>query len=222
MHRMFSSSAMRQLGRRLADAGEHDLARRDAGGAGALELAGRNHVGAGTQAGERGDHRLIGIGLDRVADERGHVREGLGEDPVVPLQRRGRIAIKGRADGLGEGREINRLGVKHAVAVGEMMHCPPSVEQPVEREAAVRGPFPPPGDLSADASPPISGLPPSGERGGASCLRLLLGRRPPAAGGGSSAPLRPQPASTTAVQTPITATRRKAGRFTEGSRLPAP
>ena len=39
----------RELARGLADAGEHDLLRRDAGGARALELALRHHVGAGAE-----------------------------------------------------------------------------------------------------------------------------------------------------------------------------
>ena len=44
------------------------------------------------------DHRLVGIRLHGVADERRHVGEGVGEDPVVALERRGRIAIERRAD----------------------------------------------------------------------------------------------------------------------------
>ena len=47
---------------------------------------------------QRRDHRLVGIRLHGVADERRHVGEGAGEHLVVPLQRRGRIAIERRAD----------------------------------------------------------------------------------------------------------------------------
>ena len=71
---------------------------------------------------KRRDHRLVGIGLHRVADERRHVGEGVGEHAVVPLQRRGRIAIERRADRLREACEIDRLGVQHAVAIGEVVH----------------------------------------------------------------------------------------------------
>ena len=39
----------RELARGLADAGEHDLVRRDAGRPRALELAFRDHVGAGAE-----------------------------------------------------------------------------------------------------------------------------------------------------------------------------
>ena len=83
----------------LADAGEHDLVRRDAGGAGAQQFAPGDHVGAGPEPRQRRDHGLIGIRLHRVANERIDVGEGTGEHAIVPLQRRGRIAIERRADG---------------------------------------------------------------------------------------------------------------------------
>ena len=108
--------------RGLADAGEHDLLRRNAGRERALQFAARDHVGAGAEPRERRDHRLVGIRLHGVADERRHIRERVGEHAVVPLQRRGRIAIERRADGLGEARKIDRLGVHHAGAIGEMVH----------------------------------------------------------------------------------------------------
>ena len=53
----------RQLARGLADAGEHDLVRRDAGGARAPQLASGDHVGAGAEPRQRRDHRLVGIRL---------------------------------------------------------------------------------------------------------------------------------------------------------------
>ena len=53
-------------------------------------------------AGQRGEHAEIGIGLDRIADERVGAGEGLGEDAVMALERRGRIAIEGRADRRGK------------------------------------------------------------------------------------------------------------------------
>ena len=112
----------RQLGRGLADAGEHDLVRRHAGRERALELAAGDDVGAGAELRQGRDHRLVGIGLDRVADQRRHVGEGAGEHAVVPLQRRGGIAIERRADRLREAGEIHRLGVQHAVAIGEVVH----------------------------------------------------------------------------------------------------
>ena len=124
---MPASTRERELARGLADAGEHDLLRRNAGRERALQLAARHHVGAGAEPRQRRDHRLVGIRLHGVADERRHVGEGLGEDAVVPLERRGRIAIERRADGLRRAREIDLLGVQHAVAIGEMVHGDSSV-----------------------------------------------------------------------------------------------
>ena len=112
----------RKFGRGLADAGEHDLLWRNAGGAHAAQLAARHHVGAGAEPRQRRDHRLVGIGLDRVADERRHVGKGFREDPVMPLQCRRRIAIERRADTAGERGKVYRLGVQSAVAIGKVMH----------------------------------------------------------------------------------------------------
>ncbi len=111
-----------QFGGGLADPGKHDLLRRNAGGQHALQLAGRHHVGAGTESRQRRDHALIGIGLDRVADQRRHVGKGVGEDAIMALQRRRRIAIERRTDRVGESGDIYRLGVKPAVAIGKMVH----------------------------------------------------------------------------------------------------
>jgi len=66
------------------------------------------------------------------------IGEGAGEDLVVPPQRRGRIAVKRRADGLRERVEADRLGVEDAVAIGEMVHRARSVEQDVERNTPFR------------------------------------------------------------------------------------
>ena len=100
------------LARRLADAGEHDLLGRDAGGQRAAQFAFRDHVRAGAEAGQRLQHGLVGIGLHRVADQRVDVGEGLGKDLVMALQRRRRIAIEGRADGLGDFGDRHVFGVK--------------------------------------------------------------------------------------------------------------
>jgi hypothetical protein len=92
----------RQLALGLADAGEHDLFRRNSGRPRAQQLAFGHHVGTGAKPRQRGDHGLIGIGFHRVTDERVDVGEGLREDAIMPLQRRGRVAIERRADGVGE------------------------------------------------------------------------------------------------------------------------
>ena len=67
-------------------------------------------------------HRLVGIRLHGVADEGIPVGEGFGEDPVMPLERRGRIAIERRADLFGDPAQVDALGMQHAVAIGEVMH----------------------------------------------------------------------------------------------------
>ena len=118
----------RHLRARLADAGEDDLLRRDLDRERAAKLAFRHHVHAGAEPGQRGKHAEIGVGLDRIADERaGRAGERVGEDPVMALERRRRIAIEGRSDGGGEIGKVDLLGVEHVVVghaapVGEMVH----------------------------------------------------------------------------------------------------
>ena len=111
-----------QLGLGLADAGEQDLVRRNAGRQRALQFAAGHHVGAGAELRQRAQHRLVGIRLHGVADQRLLAGKGLGEDAVVALQRRGRIAIERRADGIREFGQVDRLGVQHAVAIVEVIH----------------------------------------------------------------------------------------------------
>ena len=91
-----------QLGLGLADAGEHDFPRRDAGCQGALQLAAGDDVGAGAALGQGAQHRLIGIGLHGVADQHVLAGEGVREHAVVPLQGGGGIAVERGADGGGE------------------------------------------------------------------------------------------------------------------------
>ncbi len=129
---------------RLADTGEDDLVRRHAGGEGAAQLALGDDIHAGAELGERAQHRLVGVGLDGIADERVLPGEGFRQHAVVPLQRRRRIAIEGRAHLGGEARERDILGVQHAVLVMEMVHgglLSPRfglAQQRIENEAVVR------------------------------------------------------------------------------------
>ena len=111
-----------QLGFGLADAREQDLLGRNPGGQRALQLAARNHVGAGAEFCQRAQHRLVGVGLQRVADQRLLIGEGAAEHPVMTFQRRGRIAIERRADRIRQLNQIHRLGVQHAVAIVEVIH----------------------------------------------------------------------------------------------------
>ena len=92
------------------------------GGKRTLEFAFGDHVGAGANPSQGCDHGLVGICLHRVADKRAHARERVGEHAVMPFYGRGRVAIEGRADLLGDGGEIHRLVVERAVAIDEVMH----------------------------------------------------------------------------------------------------
>ena len=107
---------------RLADAGEDDFAGRHAGGQGALELAARNHVGAGAEARQGAEDGDIGIGLHREAYQGVEPREGVGEDRVVTLQGRRRVAIERRAHGVRDARQRHGLGAQLALPVLEMVH----------------------------------------------------------------------------------------------------
>ena len=106
----------------LADTGEQDLVRRETRGNRPAHLAFRHHVGAGTELRQKLQHRLVGIRLQRVANQAVHAGKSPGEDLVVPRQRRRRIAIEGRANDRRDVRNGDILGVHHAIAVVEMVH----------------------------------------------------------------------------------------------------
>src|SRR5262245_6516097 len=112
----------REFGSGLSDPGEHDLLRRNTGKTRALEFAARYDIGTGAKLRERRNDRLIGVGLHGVADKRAHVGKRIGKHLVVTREGRGRVTIKWRADRGGERIEVHRLGVQHAVAIGEVMH----------------------------------------------------------------------------------------------------
>src|SRR5262249_35232926 len=57
---------------------------------------------------------------------------------IVTPQSAGRVAIEWGCDSLRQINEIDRLGVKHAVAIDEMVHGEGSVEQPVDGRAPLR------------------------------------------------------------------------------------
>ena len=113
----------RDLAFRLADTRERDAVARHAGGACAAQFTLRDDVHSRTEARQRGQHRLVGIGLDGVADERVEAGKRIAEDSVVAGDGRGGIAVEGRADGVGDRRQIDVFGVERAVPEGEVMHC---------------------------------------------------------------------------------------------------
>ncbi len=81
-------------------------------------------------------HRLVGIGLHRVADERRPIGEGGAEDLEMPLDGGARIAIERRADFAGDFRQRHVFGVQRAVPVGEMVHG--DLQNRIERERRLR------------------------------------------------------------------------------------
>ena len=112
--RMPASSANAISPRVLPTPGEDDLLGRHAGRQRAPELALGHHVHAGAEPGQRGEHAEIGVGLDRIADERvRRAGEGVGEHPVVPLSvalNSNRTAFRPRR----RARQGHVLGVEHA------------------------------------------------------------------------------------------------------------
>ena len=99
---------------RLAGPGEHQAIRRDAGPESAAQLAARDDVGAGAEAGEGADHREGVVGLDRVADER--VGRSSSERPVAVDEDPVRVAIGRRAELRRDRGERDPLGVKNAAS----------------------------------------------------------------------------------------------------------
>ncbi len=84
-HRMSAASAKSISSAVLPTPENMIFCRRDAGRQRAPQLAFRDDVGAGAQLGQRLQHRLVGIGLHRIADHRVEVGEGVAEHAVVPL-----------------------------------------------------------------------------------------------------------------------------------------
>ncbi len=107
------------LRRGLADPGKDDALGRHAGGERAAQLAFRDDVGAGAEAGEQAQHGEVGIGLDRIADERPLGAERAGKAAILSGEGRGRIDIEGRADRRRDASERDLLGVELAAAIGE-------------------------------------------------------------------------------------------------------
>ena len=109
--------------RGLADARKQDLVGRNAGGQCAAQFAFRNHVGAGAELCQRAQHRLVGIRLHGVADQRVEAGEGLwrrrGNGGSASPSNSNRTACRPFAAMSGIGHV---LGMQHAVAIVEMVH----------------------------------------------------------------------------------------------------
>ena len=89
---------------------------------GAAQFAFRDHVHAGAEARERAQHRLVGIGLHRVADERVLTGEGLDEHLIMADDRRGGIAVERRFDLARDRAQVDTFGMKDAVDLVKMAH----------------------------------------------------------------------------------------------------
>src|SRR5690606_20483297 len=78
------------------------------------ELAARDDVGPGTEPRERPQHRLVAVGLDRVADLRRPLCERRDQPAVTSLDVRRPIDVDGGADLGGDRAKIHALDVEHA------------------------------------------------------------------------------------------------------------
>ncbi len=106
----------------LADAREHDLPGRHAGCQRALQLAARDHLGAGARRGQRPDHGEIAVRLERIAEHHLLPGERLEEAPDPgPHAGRG-IDVGGRADRSRDRRQRHRLRAQLAVPIAEVAH----------------------------------------------------------------------------------------------------
>ena len=103
----------------LADPGEDDPLRRDAGGEGAPQLALRDDVGAGAEQGEEPQDGQVRVCLDGIADERRRRRKRIAEMAIAGAQRAGGIDVERRADRRGDVRHRHAFDLQGAVAVRE-------------------------------------------------------------------------------------------------------
>ena len=113
---------LRQLGFGLADAGKGDSAARYAGCLGAAQLATRDDIHSGAEASEELQHRLIGVRLHGVADERIERRKTARECAVLGRHGGPGVAIERRPDLGRDGSQSDVFGVERAVPVSERRH----------------------------------------------------------------------------------------------------
>ena len=115
----------------LADARKDDLVAGNARGTRSLIFAARDDVGAEARSGERRNDRAIGIGLDRISDQRIVERRQRGAKRVdVTAHRRGRIDIDRRADGRRNLGKRHVFAMKLAVLQAEVVHRRPQRTAP--------------------------------------------------------------------------------------------
>ncbi len=106
----------------LADAGKHHFARVAAGGEHPVQFSAGHDIEARSQACHDVQHREIGVGFHRVADQMIVTGEGAIEGVPVAFQGGTGIDIAWRAHGGGYGFYRYVFGIEFAVAIGEMVH----------------------------------------------------------------------------------------------------
>jgi hypothetical protein len=107
----------------LADPGEDDPVARNAGGAGAAIFAARDDVRTQPPACQGREHGRVGIGLDRIGDQR--IGQGLERGPEhvdVPDHGRGRIDVDRRPDRRRDRGQRHVLAMDDPVSKLEMVH----------------------------------------------------------------------------------------------------
>ena len=119
-----------ELGTGLADPREKNALRGHAGGKSAAQLAFGNDIGAGAEGGEEPQNGEVGIGLDRVADQRLLAEESVGKTLVLGGEGRCGIKVKGGADGSRDPRNRDLFGVQLTAAIGkEITHSDRGAER---------------------------------------------------------------------------------------------
>ena len=103
----------------LADPREQDPLRRHAGGERTAQLAFRDDVGTGPEAGEKAQDGEVRIGLDRIADQRPLARKSLGKAPVLGGEGRCRIEVEGSAHGSRDPRNRDPFSVQLIATIGK-------------------------------------------------------------------------------------------------------
>ncbi len=88
-----------------------------------FEFAAGDNIGTGAETGESLQHCEVAVRFHRECNQR-ILRQRFGENAVVALERRGRIAVERRADIARERGQIDILGMQNAIAIPEMVHSP--------------------------------------------------------------------------------------------------
>ena len=106
----------------LADPGEHDLVRRDAGLQRAKQFTARHDVGPAAERRHEPENGQVRIGLHGKRDEMGNRSEGLVKGLKVPGQRRVTVEVAGCALFFGEAFERDVFTEERIIVIVKIMH----------------------------------------------------------------------------------------------------